>query len=85
MSIVNNILICFELPEIVVSCDKKVYGPTYLDFFGPKWHSLFSIPYQGSKKFQLSGPTLPMALEMDLPQSKSVRPAPYKQQVQYIN
>jgi hypothetical protein len=32
---------------------------------------------QTNRDFQ--GPPLPMSLEMDLPQSKSLRPAPYKQ------
>jgi hypothetical protein len=32
-------------------------GPESLDFFGPKWHSLRSLPFKGPKKSQLSGPT----------------------------
>jgi hypothetical protein len=31
------------------------------------------------------GPPLPMALEMDLPASKSLRPAPYNINNRYIN
>jgi hypothetical protein len=39
-------------------------GPGILDFFGPKYHSLCSLPFQGQKKST----------------SKSVHPTPYKQQ-----
>jgi hypothetical protein len=39
------------------------------DFFGPKWHSLCSLPFHF------------VAIEMDFPASKSLRPAQYKQQV----
>ncbi len=31
-------------------------GPENLDFFGPKWHSIRSWPFQGQKKFRFSGP-----------------------------
>jgi hypothetical protein len=51
----------------------EVVGPENLDFFGPKWHSLRSLPFQG--------PPLPMYLKMNLPASKSLSPAPFKQQV----
>jgi hypothetical protein len=27
------------------------------DFFGPKWHSFRSLPFQGPKKSRFSGPT----------------------------
>jgi hypothetical protein len=32
-------------------------GPKNLYFFGPKWHSLPSLPIQGPKETRLSGPT----------------------------
>ncbi len=54
---------------------------TYLDFFGPKWHSLRSLPFQGPKKFRFLGPPPQMALVMDIPLSKPLRIAPHKQQV----
>jgi hypothetical protein len=28
----------------------KEVGPEKLDFFGPKWHSLCSLQFQGTKK-----------------------------------
>jgi hypothetical protein len=37
-------------------------GPENLGFLGPKWHSLWSLPFRG--------PPLPMALVMALPTSK---------------
>ncbi len=43
----------------------------YLRFFVSKWHSLCSLPFQGVKMSRFSGPTLLMALEMDLPESGS--------------
>jgi hypothetical protein len=46
--------------------------------FGPKWHSLRSLPFQGPKILNFQGPPLPMNLEMDLAPSKSLRPAPHK-------
>ncbi len=56
-------------------------GPESLDFFVPKWHSLRSLPFKGPKSLDFQGPPLQTALVMDLPPSKSIRPAPYKQQV----
>jgi hypothetical protein len=41
------------------------------------------IDFQGLKRNRFSGPTLPMTLEMDLPSSKLLRPAPCKQQVHF--
>ncbi len=43
-----------------------------LDFFGPKWHSLRSLPFKGPKKSRLPGPPLLTALVMDFPPSKSI-------------
>jgi hypothetical protein len=35
-----------------------MYPVPYLEFFGPKWHSLASlVPFQGPKKSRFSGPT----------------------------
>jgi hypothetical protein len=45
-------------------------------------HSLVAI--SGPKEsLDFQGPPLPMAIEMDLPPSKSFRPAPYKQQIHF--
>jgi hypothetical protein len=62
----------------------EIQGSTYWeipDFFGPKWHSLRSLPFQGPKKSRFQGPPLQTALVMDFPPSKTIRPAPYKRQV----
>ncbi len=48
-------------------------GPENLDFFGPKWYSLRSLPFQG--------PPLPMPLVMMLHTLKPLRTVPYKQKV----
>jgi hypothetical protein len=40
-----------------------------------------SLPFQGPKISRFQGPPLQTALVMDFPSSKSIRPAPYKQQV----
>jgi hypothetical protein len=37
--------------------------------------------FRAQKSLDFQGPPLPMTLEMDFPASKSLRPAPYKQQV----
>jgi hypothetical protein len=37
--------------------------------------------FRARKSLDIQGPPLPMALKMDLPASKSLRPTPYKQQV----
>ncbi len=43
-------------------------------FFGPKWHSLRSLPFQSPKKSRFPGPNpLPLALVMDLHASKTLR------------
>ncbi len=42
-----------------------------LDFFGPKWHSLRWLPFQGPKKSRFLGPPLPMALEIDSAQTQT--------------
>jgi hypothetical protein len=60
---------------------KGVVGPGNLDFFWPKWHSLRLLLFQNPNKSDFQGPSLSMALEMDLPESNSLLPAPYKQQV----
>ncbi len=33
-------------------------GPGHLNFLGPKWHSLCSLPFQGPKKSRFQGPPL---------------------------
>ncbi len=42
----------------------EVVGPENLDFFGPKLHSLRSLPFQG--------PPLPVALVMDVSSIKII-------------
>ncbi len=44
----------------------KGVGPENLDFFGPKLYSLHTLPFQDHKSLDFQGPTLPMALVMDL-------------------
>jgi hypothetical protein len=51
----------------------KGVGPENLDFFGPKKVSVFK------------GPLLPMAQVMDLPASKSLRPALINNRYVHIN
>jgi hypothetical protein len=51
---------------------------------GRPWN-LRSLPFQGPKSLDFQSPHLPLALEMDLPALKSLRPAPRKQQVQVVN
>jgi len=52
-------------PEILTS-ERQVHKITNVhvflwrlgpDFLGPKWQSLFPLPFQGLKKYQFSGPT----------------------------
>ncbi len=43
-------------------------------FFGPKWHSLRSLPFQGPKSLDLQGSPLPIARILDLPASKILSP-----------
>jgi hypothetical protein len=52
-----------------------------LSIFGPKCHSRLSLPFQNPKSLDFQGPPHQTALVMDFPPSKSIRPAPYKQQV----
>ncbi len=49
-----------------------------------EWHLLRSLPFQGLKSLDFQGPYLPMALEMDFPASKSLRPAPYNKTGTFI-
>ncbi len=51
---------------------------------GGRWKfQLFSaqIAFQDPKSLDFQGPPLPMALEIDFPLTKSLLPAPYKQQI----
>jgi hypothetical protein len=47
-------------------------GPKNLDFFGPKWHSLCSGHFRGSKKSQFSGPTPSNATLNDVARLKTI-------------
>ena len=49
-----------------------------LNFFGPKQVSLGSSCFRAQKSLDFHGPTLPMALVMDLPPSNTLHTAPYK-------
>jgi hypothetical protein len=49
---------------------------------GPNCTRFACCHFRAPKSLDFQGPPLPNALEMDLPASKSLRPAPYKQQVQ---
>jgi hypothetical protein len=53
-----------------------------LDFFGPNDTRFARCHFRAQKSLDFQGPPLPMALEMDIPASKSLRLATYKQQVQ---
>jgi hypothetical protein len=46
-------------------------SPENLDFFGPKWHSFSSLPFQGPESLDVQGPPLLMAVVIDLHVSKS--------------
>ncbi len=51
---------------------------------GGHWKGLaLLVSISGPKKVSIQSPLLPMAIEMDLPASKSSSPAPYKQHVHY--
>ncbi len=39
-------------------------SPENLDIFGTKWHSLRSMPFQGPKKSQFSGPNVSQILSL---------------------
>jgi hypothetical protein len=57
-------------------------GPENLYFFGPKYHSRLSLPFQGPKKSRFSVPTPSNALRNGyMAASKSLRPTSYKQEV----
>jgi hypothetical protein len=59
----------------------EVVGPESFDFFGPNGTCFVCCHFRAQKGLDFHGPPLPMALEMDLLPSKSLRPMPYKQQV----
>jgi hypothetical protein len=52
------------------------------DFFGPEIAMRKASEIRAQKSRDIQGPPLPMVPVMDLPASKSLRPTPYKQQVQ---
>jgi hypothetical protein len=45
----------------------------YEGHFGPKWHSLRSLPFQGPKKSRFQGPPLIMAQVMDIARLKIIK------------
>jgi hypothetical protein len=45
----------------------------YEGHFGPKWHSLRSLPFQGPKKSRFLGPPLMMAQVMDIAGLKIIK------------
>ncbi len=53
-------------------------GPEDLDFFGP-WNGNERSKYPNTVSLDFQGPPLPVALQVYLPPSKSLRPVPYKQ------
>jgi len=55
---------------------KEPWKQSNLDFLGPKWHSLRSLPFQGQKSLDFQGPPLPMALEMDVARIKIISSRP---------
>jgi hypothetical protein len=50
-------------------------------YLGPNGTRFARGHFRDHKNLDFQGPLPPMALEMDFPPSKSLRPAPYKQQV----
>jgi hypothetical protein len=54
-------------------------GYENLDFFGPNGTRFAFFHFRAQKSLDFQDPPFPMALEMDFPASKSLRPAPYKQ------
>ncbi len=56
-------------------------GPENLDFYGPNDTDFASCHIRTQKNLDFQGPPLPLALEMDFSASKSLGPAPNKQQV----
>jgi hypothetical protein len=54
-----------------------LYLTKNLDFFGPNGIRFARCNFRAQKSLDFQGPPLPMALEMDFPPSKSLRPAPY--------
>jgi hypothetical protein len=59
-----------------------LFGP--LEGVGPKNHDFLSpngcCHFRAQKSLNFQGPTLPVSPEIDFYTSKSLRPAPYKQQ-----
>ncbi len=54
----------FEVGKSITRAIGSV-GPGNLDFFGPKWHSLCSLPFHGPKSLDFQDPLFPIALVMD--------------------
>ena len=52
-----------------------------LNFFGPKQLSVCSSGFRAPKSLDIHGPTLPMALVMDLPPSNTLHTGPYQSEV----
>ncbi len=59
--------------------ETNVYRKFWVSIEGKRDHSVLVAISRLKKSLLFQGPPLPMALEMDLPPSKSLRPAPYKQ------
>jgi hypothetical protein len=53
------------LPRESIHKQKTNNYEDFFDFFGPKWHSLRSLPFQGLKKSRFQGPPLQTPLVMD--------------------
>ncbi len=47
-----------------------------MDFFGPKWHWLRSLPFQGPKKSRFSVPTPSNTPRNDVAHIKTIKPTP---------
>jgi hypothetical protein len=55
-------------------------GPENLDFLSPNGSRFACCYFRAQKSLNFQGPTLPVALEINLSASKSLHPEPYKQQ-----
>jgi hypothetical protein len=47
----------FDACRSITRASGRGLGPRNLDFFGSKWHSLCSLPFQGPKSLDFQGPT----------------------------
>jgi hypothetical protein len=58
--------------------DLEAGNINYEGHFGPKWHSLRSLPFQGPKKSRFQGPPLIMAQVMDIARLKIIKSKHHK-------